>query len=69
MGLLGLVALSKGVAMNTIAMMKRLEQEGVTFWFDKPRKIWMAKLGNADVCEGKYLGNVIWDAAKRLGED
>lgn len=55
--------------MNTIAMMKRLEQEGVTFWFDKPRAMWIAKLGNTDVCERKYLGNLIWDAAEKLGED
>lgn len=55
--------------MSTIEMMKRLEQEGVTFWFDKSRKIWMAKLGNADVCEGKYLGNLVWEAAEKLGED
>lgn len=55
--------------MNTIAMMKRLEQEGVTFLFDKPRKTWMALLGDDLVCEGLYLGNVIWDAAKKLGEE
>ena len=54
--------------MNTKEMKKRLEKNGCRFR-KRGKQGWVCFLDNEKVVTGSYLGELVWSAAKALGEE
>lgn len=53
--------------MNTAEMKRHLESQGCKFRRRGP--VWACYLGKDQVARWAYLGELVWKAAKALGED